>query len=1190
MWTPSKPPFLNAFPSIHYAVNACIAPLCAVHGVAVTTVEGLGSVKTSLHPIQRQLAQNHATQCGFCTPGIIMSMYALLRNHPTPTKQQLYEAFDGNLCRCTGYRPILEGLYPFTDCKVTPCTMGEACCKNQRRDSTVDVYPPSPEGNGSHFIFDKSRKKFKLDSKPKPLYDPTQEPIFPPELKLMSPKLVTEYLRFESDRCTWLRPTSLQQLLEIKETYPDCKLVTGNTEIGIEVKFQKRHFKVMVSPAFVKELREVKTTDLGIQFGASVTLTDMEKHLRLAVQTMPEERTRVFIGFLEMLKWFAGHQIRNVASLGGNVMNASPISDLNPLLMACNAEIEFAAAKQGHRRVKIDTDFFRGYKKTRVRPLEILVSITIPFSSEVRKDAYFSYLLEEESVCPEDSKWDNSLLEYACSKDLLQADLPLPVGAPGGMVAYRKTLTLSFFFRFYLSVLQRIEQKVVLASPCPESEVSGAKPLTRGPSQGCQFYAMSDDVKSHRDTIGRPLIHRAAYKQCTGEAFYMDDVPVSQAELFLGLVTSKKAHARLLNVDLSPAEGMPGVVDVIDYRDVPSLNEWESLEVVFATDEVTHEGQVIAAVVAETHAQAQRAAHCVKVTYQDLEPVVSIKDAIQKNSFYPIDIKVDTGDVSTAFSQCEHTVTGEMHVSAQEHLYLEPHGCIVYPRDGEEIEVIATTQSPTQMQVRIVNIGKARSPTQRQISIKIIGVTQSPTQRQGSIKIIGVTQSPTQRQVSIKDIGTTQSSTQRQISIKIIGVTQSPTQRQKALMRVLGLPANRIVVKVKRLGGGFGGKETRNVSVLLPTAVAALKTKRPVRGVLDRDEDMCLTGTRHPAYVTYKIGFNSDGKIHALDADLYLNMGHSIDLSPAVLETALLGIDSSYNIKNFRVKGHLCLTNLTSCTAFRGFGGPQAIIMAENWVTHVADYLGMSQEAVRERNLYKDGDTIPCGQVIKCCNVMRCWQECITNSDFDSRLEEVNDYNRKHRWKKRGIAITPLKYGLAFLLQSMNQGGALIQIYTDGSVLLAHGGIEMGQGLHTKMIQVVSRELDIPVANIHVSETSTSTVPNTGPTAASMSSDLYGAAVLDACKTLQERLAPYREAQPKATLKQWAHAAHQDKVCLSATGFYKLDGVNLDWSRATNNPFSYFSFGAACSEVEIDCLTGDHQVTLRKKEEKRIGV
>ncbi|XP_059170556.1 xanthine dehydrogenase/oxidase-like [Physella acuta] len=1122
---------------IHYAVNACLAPLCALHGISVTTIEGIGSIKTKLHPVQRMIAESHGSQCGFCTPGIIMSVYALLRNNPKPTKKQLYDALDGNLCRCTGYRPILDGLYPLTK-EYAACPMGDNCCRNDDTSISSSCGTSNDDCNGFGYstgyntdeYYDKNKKQ-------ESLYDPTQEPIFPPELKLMSPKLIVEYLRFESDRCTWLRPTNLQQLLEIKKEHPDCILVTGNTEIGIEIKFKQRRCGILVSPAFVKELREVTILEKGIKFGASVTLTDLEKHLRKVVETLPEEKTRVFAGFIDMLGYFAGRQIRNVASLGGNVINASPISDLNPLLLACRAEIEFDALEQGSRTVKMDTDFFRGYKKTRMRPHEILVAITLPFTSEneyffgykqasrreddisivnagmrvdldhngkIIKDIQLAFggmsvntvLATKTMEALKGRVWDESVLDTACSQDMLPADLPLPPGSPGGMVAYRRALTLSFFFKFYTAVTNRLQQKVIMNLMMPEN-VSASEPLHRGISYGSQFYAVKHPDSSF-DTVGRPLVHVAAHKQVTGEAIYLDDIPIAEGELFLGLVTSKKAHAHLLKVDLTPALSMPGVVDVVDYRDVPQENNWDVKEQVFAKDKVVHEGQIIAAVIAKSHAEAQRAAHSVIVEYEDLESVVTIKQAIDKNLIHPTTFKLETGDVDATFSACSHVVEGDMHVSAQEHFYLEPQGCVVYPKDVGEIEVVATTQSPTQM--------------------------------------------------------------------------------QKCLIKVLGFSANHITVKVKRLGGGFGGKETRTTSVVLPTAVAAVKTNLPVRCILDRDEDMCLTGTRHPAYIKYKIGFNNSGKILALDAQLYLNMGHSVDLSTAVLETALLALDSAYKTQNFRAKGYLCMTNLTSCTAFRGFGAPQAIIMAENWISHVADTLEMPSEEVREKNFYKSGDSVPCGQVLSGCNLTRCWQECIKNSDFYNRKEKVEQYNRENRWKKRGITVTPLKCGLAFLLQSMNQGGALVHIYTDGTVLVAHGGIEMGQGLHTKMIQVVSKELDIPVSCIHINETSTATIPNTGPTAASMSSDLYGAALIDACRQLKERLAPYRAADPEKTIKDWAHNAHQDRVCLSAVGYYKLEGVSLDWNKKVNNPFSYFCYGAACAEVEIDCLTGDHQV------------
>ncbi|KAH9509471.1 hypothetical protein Btru_045986 [Bulinus truncatus] len=481
----------------HYAVNSCLAPLCAVHGIAVTTIEGIGSMRSKLHPLQRQIAENHGSQCGFCTPGIIMSMYALLRNHPHPKIEQLYDAMDGNLCRCTGYRPILESLYPFTT-RYGDCPMGENCCKNQNRNLTYGCGPENETPNGTQIEDTNSEEE--LFEKPQfILYNPNQEPIFPPELKLMSAKLISENLRFESERCTWLRPTTLAQLLDIKQNYPECRLVTGNTEIGIETKFRKRHYKTLVSPTFVRELREIKILERGIKFGASVSLTDMERHLRKAVSSYSEEKTRVFRAFIDMLGFFAGRQIRNVASIGGNVINASPISDLNPLLLACNAEIEFAAKGYGHRTVKMDTEFFRGYKKTRMRPHEILVSITLPFTTE--NDFFYGYKqacrreddisivnagmrvdLGHNSRIIKDIQlafggmsvstvlaiktmealkgrmWDESVLDIACSQDMLPADLPLPPGSPGGMVAYRRTLTLSFFFKFFTAVSKKLQE------------------------------------------------------------------------------------------------------------------------------------------------------------------------------------------------------------------------------------------------------------------------------------------------------------------------------------------------------------------------------------------------------------------------------------------------------------------------------------------------------------------------------------------------------------------------------------------------------------------------------------------------------------------------------------------------------------------------------------------------------------
>lgn len=304
----------------HFAVNACLTPICSVHGLAVTTVEGIGSTRTKLHPVQERIAKAHGSQCGFCTPGIVMSMYALLRETPKPHMKDLEVTFQGNLCRCTGYRPIIEGYKTFTeDSQNGVCGMGDKCCKV----------------NGNSCGEEIDTKLFEL-SEFTPL-DSSQEPIFPPELRL-SDVYDIQVQNFESDRVKWFRPVALQQLLQFKKDYPAAKIVVGNTEVGVETKFKKIDYKFLVHPAQIKELTEVTVTDGGIKFGSAVTLMELQNILQHQIDEKPEHETRVFRAIVEMLHWFAGKQIRNVASIGGNIMTGSPISDLNPIFAAVGIE------------------------------------------------------------------------------------------------------------------------------------------------------------------------------------------------------------------------------------------------------------------------------------------------------------------------------------------------------------------------------------------------------------------------------------------------------------------------------------------------------------------------------------------------------------------------------------------------------------------------------------------------------------------------------------------------------------------------------------------------------------------------------------------------------------------------------------------------------------------------------------
>ncbi|KAL3874744.1 hypothetical protein ACJMK2_037715 [Sinanodonta woodiana] len=1087
----------------HFSANACLLPVCSVHSMAVTTVEGIGSVKNGLHPVQERLAKSHGSQCGFCTPGIIMSMYTLLRNNPQPGIRDMEKTFEGNLCRCTGYRPIIDGLRTFTK---EYCQMGDQCCRSQVKGDF------SKESGLSTELYDKSEFT--------PL-DPTQDPIFPPELQTNT-SYDSEDLYFCGERVKWYRPTTLIQLLKLKQKYPKARLVIGNTEVGVETKLKNMHYPVLIAATHIPELNEIREREEGVRLGASVTLSQVEEVLKECLEKYSEYKTRVFQAVIEMLRWFAGSQIRNVAAIGGNIITASPISDLNPLFLAAGAKLEVISSDGGRRKITMDDKFFLGYRKTALNDDEILLSITLPFT---RKHEYFfgykqayrreddiatvnagmRVLFEENTNVVKEMalafggmapttvmakqtmnnvvgrSWEDDLVQDICH--WLADDLPLAPGAPGGMVEYRRTLTSSFFFKFYLTVqiqLQTMHTKS--KSRVPSSYKSATSVFYRDPPKSSQIYDAVASGQPPQDPVGRVMPHVAAIKHVTGEAIYVDDMPRFENELYLAFVLSTKSHADIVSVDTSEAFKVPGVVDYISEKDIPGAKMYGIIihddDYVFAIDKVTTQGQVIGAVVADTQAHAQLAAKLVKVEYREHPAVITIKDAIEANSYYLKPKTLHTGNVDQAFAQCDHILEGEAHVGGQEHFYLETQTTLAVPKNEDgEMELFISTQNPSEAQLIVAE--------------------------------------------------------------------------------VLGVPANRILVRVKRLGGGFGGKESRFLTITLPTAVAAHKLGRPVRVSLDRDQDMLMTGTRHPFLGRYKVGFTKQGKILALQLELYNNAGNSIDLSPSVLDRAIFHCENSYKIPNLKVTGYLCKTNTPSNTAFRGFGGPQAMLIAEQWLTDVAFYLGISPVQVREINLYQENDLTHFNMPLEKCNIRRCWDECITQSDYHRRRKEVDIFNSENRWKKRGITVVPTKFGLSYTAVHLNQAGALVHIYKDGSVLLTHGGVEMGQGLHTKMIQVASRCMHIPQSKIFISETGTNTVPNTSATAASVSSDINGMAIIDACTKIMERLEPVMRENPKATWEEW---------------------IGFDFATNTGRPFLYFTYGAACSEVELDCLTGDHQV------------
>ncbi|MFW5416310.1 xanthine dehydrogenase molybdopterin binding subunit [Nocardiopsis sp. CNT-189] len=432
--------------------------------------------------------------------------------------------------------------------------------------------------------------------------------------------------------------------------------------------------------------------------------------------------------------------------------------------------------------------------------------------------------------------------------------------------------------------------------------------------------------------------------------------------------------------------------------------------------------------------------------------------------------------------------------------------------------------------------------------------------------------------------------------------TQHPSETQEIVAHVLGVPSHEVTVQCLRMGGGFGGKEMQPHGFAAMAALGAKLTGRPVRFRFNRTQDLTMSGKRHGFHAAWKIGFDADGRIQALEATLTADGGWSLDLSEPVLARALCHIDNTYWIPNARVAGRIAKTNTVSNTAFRGFGGPQGMLVIEDILGRCAPQLGLDPVELRERNLYRpgQGQETPYGQpVTQADRISAVWRQVKSDAGFADREREIAAFNAAHPDTKRALAITGVKFGISFNLTAFNQGGALVLIYKDGSVLINHGGTEMGQGLHTKMLQVAATTLGIPLHRVRLAPTRTDKVPNTSATAASSGADLNGGAIKNACEQLRERLLRVASSRLGANASDvritegvaralgsdeelaWddlVRTAYFQRVQLSAAGYYRTEGLHWDAKTFRGSPFKYFAHGAAATEVEVDGFTGAYRI------------
>jgi len=622
--------------------------------------------------------------------------------------------------------------------------------------------------------------------------------------------------------------------------------------------------------------------------------------------------------------------------------------------------------------------------------------------------------------------------------------------------------------------------------------------------------------------VGKSRVHESAARHVSGAAEYIDDKTPLTGMLHLCPVLSDCAHGRIIHIDIAACLQVPGVVRVLSWQDVPGELDIGPLapgDPLFAKETVEYHGQVVLMITAETPEAARAGALAAKITIEPLEAVLDVEQALAKSYFVEQPHVQQRGDADAALAAAPHRLQGQFHIGGQEHFYLEGQVAMALPGEDGAMQIWSSTQHPTEV--------------------------------------------------------------------------------QKLVSSVLGVMQSKVTVDVRRMGGGFGGKETQAAGIACHAALAARVTGRPAKLRLARRDDMRITGKRHPFFVRFDVGFTDEGMLHGVVIDLAANCGYSLDLSGSICDRAMFHADNAYYLGDARVTGYRCRTNLASNTAFRGFGGPQGMVAIEQIMDAIARQLSLDPLHIRRINAYgsEGRDVTHYHQPVKQNLAQTVIGQLADSARYAERRAEIVRFNAQSPVLKRGLALTPVKFGISFTASFLNQAGALILIYSDGTLQLNHGGTEMGQGLNTKVAQIVANVLQIPLDAIQVTATSTGKVPNTSPTAASSGADLNGKAAEIAAQTLKQRLVEmlcslHQCSEDRVTFGNGvvqvneryfsfadvAMLAWLNQVPLSATGFYKVPGIHYDRQAGRGEPFYYFAWGAACSEVIIDTLTGEYRL------------
>ncbi|RUS90574.1 hypothetical protein EGW08_001662 [Elysia chlorotica] len=1069
------------------SINSCVCPLYSVDGWQITTTEGLGSHKTGLHPIQQRLVEHSGTQCGYCSPGFVMSMYGLLHQQPKPSMAEIEASLDGHICRCTGYRSILDAMKTFAvDSPAGACIDIEDLNKNLC-PKTGEPCPPNtnPSSCGAH--------RQRVD-------EPTNG---------SAPSALDLDLR-ESH---WYRPLTLKDLGKIlqKHKKESVKMLFGNTASGI-FKYEGP-YEVYIDLRTVKELHLFKESKTSVVFGAGTTLGKFRKRL---LELGDRPGFHYFPGMVRHLNVLASVLVRNAGSMAGNLMikYAHPWfpSDLFTMLEAVGANVEIFDSKTSrtskHSLIdflrKVDMKFkvitavelpswashdhYRSFKITpRWQNAHAYVNAAFKIPAQGRKivgrprivvggiSAEMVHALNTEAFL--ESKTLDDQVVNAALKTMFEEVKP-DVLEVGGSVEYRRQLAVNLLYKTLLGVYK----------PMKPSLQSGALSMERPLSSGLQTYQQTSD----KLPIGQGLPKKTAPLQVTGEAIYTNDMPMFKDELQAAFVTTSIAKGKIDKIDTTEALKIPGVVGFIGADDISpeGVNNYIPVhpfvpfqDEIFVSENIEYAGKPVGLILAETQALAEEGARAVKISYKNVErPVIDLRDAIAKKSFHEgaSETKMK-GGVDAGLKQAAYVVEGECEMGTQYHFYIENQIALCVPsEDGMDVYT----------------------------------------------------------------------------------ATQAAEFVQRAASQALGKPMNYFNVVVNRLGGSFGGKFLPSTMVGASAAVAANVAGRPVRLNLDLSGSMKNVNKRWPLIAKYRAGCDRDGKLVAIDINLYIDSGHR----PCLLIDLLPIIECAYYSPNYRITLQKAYTNKAHAGPVRAPGQVPGCLIMETVLEHLGRVAKQDPVMLREINLMEDGQQTVTGLELKNVTIKKIWQRLKQTAEVTSRQDEVSKFNQNNMWRKRGLAMTAVRYDMEWLPFGL---ACHLSIFAaDGTVTIMTAGVEMGQGLYMKIAQAAAYRLNIPVDFIKIRSNQNNVTPNPFITGGSTGSERSVASVLMACDQINERLQPVREKMPDADWKTLVLSASFMAIDLSAEATH----VN----HADHVPYSTYMAGVV--ETELDVLTGEFQV------------